>query len=204
MCKGSLQKTRGEVCKVSKKMWRCIAVLLKLVSPIFYTFLWWALHKNISSNGTTTAFFKNRIEKTRNDAFFTFNLCCQWTQTTKFWTFPSNRNSNKEKVELRWRWGTLGPAWLDPLGGLGLLLPVSDSTTPHIHHSSISTSTNSANKDTHLDEDFNCGENCIVPFCTLRFQISILGWWREEMRQILLIGQDRGGGWTLFLCPCLS
>ena len=122
VCKGSLQKTRGEVCKVSKKMWRCIAVLLKLVSPIFYTFLWWALHKNISSNGTTTALFKNRIEKTRNDAFFTFNLCCQWTQTTKFWTFPSKRNSNKEKSKtlvfqftdnINWMWKMHRVSFLD-------------------------------------------------------------------------------------------
>ena len=91
-----------------------------------------------------------------------------------------------------------GPAWLDPLAGLGLLLPVSGPTTSHTHPGSISTFRNSANKDTNLDEEFNCGENCIVPFCTLRFQISILGWWRGGMRQILLIGQDRGGGWITF------
>ena len=81
VCKGSLQKTRGEVRKVSKKRWRCIAVLLKLDSPIFYTFLWWALHKTIRSNGPRSALNTEEPNReTRNDAFFTFNLCCQWTQ----------------------------------------------------------------------------------------------------------------------------
>ena len=72
VCKGSLQKTRGEVCKVSKKVWRCIAVLLKLDSPIFYTFLWWALHKTIRSNGPRSAL--NTEEPNRETMHFSHSI----------------------------------------------------------------------------------------------------------------------------------
>ena len=133
VCKGSLQKTRGVVCKVTKKMWRRIAVLLKPFSPIFYIFLWWALHRTSAAIWRNICLIQEPNRETRNDAFFTFNLCCQWTQITKFWTFPSNRKSNKEKVESRWRWGTLGPAWLDPLGWPGIASTCAgacDSTHP--------------------------------------------------------------------------
>jgi len=63
VCKGSLQKTRGEVCKVSKEMLRCIAVLLKLFSSNILHIFMVSAAQNIRSNGATSALFKNRIER---------------------------------------------------------------------------------------------------------------------------------------------
>merc|ERR1712158_146463 len=63
VCKGALQKTRGEVCKVSKEMLRCIAVLLKLFSSNILHIFMVSAAQNIRSNGATSALFKNRIER---------------------------------------------------------------------------------------------------------------------------------------------
>jgi len=46
---------------------------------------------------------KNRIEKRETMHFSHSIYVVSELKKTKFWTFPSNRNSNKEKAESRWR-----------------------------------------------------------------------------------------------------
>jgi len=90
---------------------------------------------------------------------------------------------------------------LDPLAGLGLLLPVTELTTPHTHPGSISTISNSANKDTNLDEEFNCGENCNVHFVPFDIKSSFWAGGEEICGKFFSMSKIEGVDDHFFYAP---
>ena len=90
---------------------------------------------------------------------------------------------------------------MDPLAGLGLLLPVSGPTTSHTHPGSISTFRNSANKDTNLDEEFNCGENCNVHFVPFDIKSSFWAGGEEICGKFFSLSKIEGVDDHFFYAP---
>ena len=107
ICVGkAASKTRGEVSKISRKMPRSIAVLLRLFSSIFWTFLMVsAVTDHQQQMAQDLPIQKEPIRETRKDAFYKL-FALRFTQTTLSEPFYKSQfcwKSNKEPK--------LGPIW---------------------------------------------------------------------------------------------